>query len=328
MTSPSLRDGFRRTINYLRLSVTDRCNLRCTYCMPPEGVAPLEHGAILSYEEMLRVVRVAVAEGIRKVRVTGGEPLVRRGLLGFVRELARIPGVEDLSLTTNGLLLGELASALRQAGLRRVNVSLDTLRPEVFAVITRRPGLERVLAGIDAARRAGLSPVKINVVAQRGVNDGEILDFAAFAEEGGYEVRFIELMPASREYWDADRVLSAAEILATLRTRYPLAPSVPDSLSGPCRVFLLPRGGRIGVISPLSEHFCGGCNRLRLTASGSLRGCLFSRDETDLRELLRAGADDRALASAVRDVVAHKPEAHRLGWTPPTDDLAMNRIGG
>ncbi len=323
-----LRDGFRRPINYLRLSVTDRCNFRCTYCMPPEGVTPLEHGAILSYEEMLRVVRIAVGEGIRKVRVTGGEPLVRKGLLPFLGSLARLPGIEDLSLTTNGLLLAGMAEGLRGAGLRRVNVSLDTLRPDVFERVTRRPGLQKVLAGIAAARRAGLSPIKVNVVAMRGINDGEILDFAEFAEEGGYEVRFIEYMPAAADSWDSGQVLPAAEILAALRARYPLVPVAPESLSGPCRVFLLPRGGRVGVISPLSDHFCGGCNRLRLTASGSLRGCLFSQDETDLKGLLRGGVDDQVLASAIRDVVAQKPRAHHLGEPLDRHGIPMNRIGG
>jgi len=328
MTAPSLHDAFRRRINYLRLSITDRCNLRCTYCMPAEGIDPLDHGAILSYEELLRVVRVAVGQGIRKVRVTGGEPLVRRGVVDFIAALAGVEDVEDLSLTTNGVLLAGAAQALRRAGLRRVNVSLDTLRPEVFERITRRPGLERVLEGIDAARRAGLDPIKINVVVLRGTNGGELLDFAAFAEEGNYEVRFIEFMPSEEHSWDAGQVVPAAEILDTLRTRYPLVPEAAENLSGPCRVFRLPRRGRVGVISPLSDHFCGGCNRLRLTASGSLRGCLFSREETDLRALLRSGADDAALAAILRDVVAHKPEGHRVGESGRGCGIPMSRIGG
>jgi cyclic pyranopterin phosphate synthase len=329
MSGPALRDGFRRTIDYLRLSVTDRCNLRCIYCMPAAGVHPLDHTEILSYEEMLRIVRIAVGEGIRKVRVTGGEPLVRKGIVEFVGDLSRVAGVQDLSLTTNGLLLEEMAPHLRRAGLRRVNVSLDTLRPEVFERITRRPGLDRVLAGIEAARREGLSPVKVNVVALRGVNDGEILDFAAFAEEGGYEVRFIEFMPAEKDAWDETRLVPAAEILDTLRSRYPLVPLLAEKLSGPCRVFQLPKGGRVGVISPLSDHFCGGCNRLRLTATGSLRGCLFSREETDLRALLRSGAGDDELAAVLREVVARKPRGHGLQEGPAHGaGIAMSRIGG
>ncbi|MBE0617338.1 MAG: GTP 3',8-cyclase MoaA [Proteobacteria bacterium] len=323
-----LRDRFQRRINYLRLSVTDRCNLRCTYCMPAQGVHPLGHGEILSYEELLRVVRVAVGQGIRKVRVTGGEPLVRKGVVDFVAALAKVDGVQDLSLTTNGLLLAGTAHDLRRAGLRRVNVSLDTLRPDVFARVTRRQGLKRVLEGIAEARRVGLDPIKINVVVLRGVNDGELLDFAAFAEAGGYEVRFIEFMPSKEDTWDASQVVSASEILDVLRTRYALVPEAAANLAGPCRVFRLPGRGRVGVISPLSEHFCGGCNRLRLTATGSLRGCLFSREETDLRALLRAGANDEALGAVLREVVAGKPLGHRLEEEGPRDGIPMSRIGG
>jgi cyclic pyranopterin phosphate synthase len=328
MTVSLLHDRYRRQINYLRISVTDRCNLRCTYCMPSEGVDPVPHGDILTYEEFLRVTRVAVGEGIRKVRVTGGEPLIRRGIVPFLRELAAIPGVEDLSLTTNGLLLAEMARELQAAGLRRVNVSLDTLQPKTFEQITRRPGLERVLAGLAAARAAGLRPIKVNVVAMRGTNDGEILDFAAFADETGYEVRFIEFMPAAPTEWDAARVISAGEILNALRDRYALEPLEGAAYAGPSRMFRLPRGGRIGVISPLSEHFCGGCNRLRLTATGSLRGCLFAQEETSLRALLRSDASDAVLAEVIRDAVSRKPERHRLASAAPDRGMRMSRIGG
>jgi len=328
MTVSTLHDQFRRRINYLRISVTDRCNLRCTYCMPQEGVDPVPHADILTYEEFLRVTRVAVGEGIRKVRVTGGEPLIRKGIVAFLRELAAIPGVEDLSLTTNGLLLADMANELAHAGLRRVNVSLDTLRPHVFEQITRSPGLDRVLAGLAAARDAGLAPIKVNVVAMRGTNDEELLDFAAFAEETGYEVRFIEFMPAAPTEWDATRVISAAEILERLRTRYELEPLRGGAYAGPSRMFRLPGGGRIGVISPVSEHFCGACNRLRLTATGNLRGCLFSAEETNLRTLLRSPAPDSALAAVIRDVVARKPERHRIEGAAPDRSMRMSRIGG
>lgn len=329
MTSRGPRDRFLRTINYLRVSVTDRCNLRCTYCMPEEGVAPLDHGDILSYEEILRVARAAVGLGIGKIRVTGGEPLVRRGIVGFVRRVAAIPGVWDLSLTTNGLLLAEMAADLKAAGLRRVNVSLDTLRPEVFERVTRRKGLDRVLAGLAEARRVGLTPVKVNVVAMRGVNEGEILDFAEFAREGGYEVRFIEFMPANGETWAEERLLTAAQILETLRSRYPLESVPSEQGTGPSRAFLLPGGGRVGVISPLSDHFCGSCNRLRLTAEGRLRSCLFSDEETDVRELLRAGADDEALTEAILEAVQGKPQGHALGEEGRHKcGLSMNRVGG
>ncbi len=328
MSLALLSDKYRRRINYLRISVTDRCNLRCTYCMPPEGIDPVPHADILSYEEFLRVARIAVGEGIRKVRITGGEPLVRKGIVGFLRELAAISGVEDLSLTTNGLLLAGMARDLKRAGLHRVNVSLDTLRPETFERVTRRPGLDRVLAGLAAARSAGLDPVKVNVVVMRGTNDEELLDFAAFAEETGYEIRFIEFMPADPTEWEASRVVPAAEILAALRRRYELIPLEGGVYAGPSRMFQLPQGGRIGVISPISEHFCGGCNRLRLTAIGSLRGCLFAQEETNLRDLLRSGATDQELAAVIREVVARKPERHRLESAVPENGLKMSRIGG
>jgi len=329
MNAAPLHDRYRRVINYLRLSVTDRCNLRCTYCMPAGGVRLLGHGEILSYEELLRVARIAARLGIRKVRITGGEPLVRRGILDFVARLAAEPGVEDLSLTTNGLLLGSMAADLRAAGLRRVNVSLDTLRPEVFGAITRRPGLDKVLAGLEAARRAGLDPVKINVVAMRGVNDGELADFVAFAGRGGYEVRFIEFMPSGQGAWDEARVLSCAEILEVLRKRYDLQPLEGGPGCGPSRMFACPEGGRVGVISPLSDHFCGTCNRLRLTAEGRLRSCLFAQEELDLRALLRSGAADEELAGAIRAVVQGKPERHGLlGGGGASGGLAMSRVGG
>ncbi|NTU59770.1 MAG: GTP 3',8-cyclase MoaA [Deltaproteobacteria bacterium] len=331
LTSRRLEDRFRRRINYLRVSVTDRCNLRCTYCMPAEGVSPLGHDAILSYEEILRVARISLGLGIEKIRITGGEPLVRRGILGFVEQMARLPGLQDLSLTTNGLLLGSLAHDLRRAGLRRVNVSLDTLRPEVFRQVTRFDGLERVLEGLRAAKDAGLAPIKVNVVAMRGVNDGEIVDFGEFAEENGYEVRFIEFMPSRADAWEERKVLTASEILHVLSSHFRLAPLVAEGVSGPSRTFALPGGGRVGVISPMSDHFCGTCNRLRLTAEGRLRSCLFSDRETDLRTLLRSGADDEAVAAMVRDAGEGKPERHGLGGDGSDDrgcGLAMNRVGG
>ena len=329
MSGAGLHDLFQRRINYLRLSITDRCNLRCTYCMPAEGVSALDHGDILSYEELLRVARVAVGLGIEKIRITGGEPLVRRGVVGFVARVGALPGLQDFSLTTNGLLLADTAAALRQAGLRRVNVSLDTLRPEVFERITRRPGLERVLAGLAEARRVGLAPIKVNVVALRGVNDGEILDFAAFAQQEACEVRFIEFMPSTADAWDRGQVLTSAEVLAVLGSRYDLQPTTNGSAAGPSRTFRLPGGGLVGVISPLSDHFCGSCNRLRLTAEGRLRSCLFSQEETDLRPLLRGAADAGALAAAIRTAVQRKPERHAIGEDSQHKcGLSMSRVGG
>ncbi len=324
-----LQDRYHRQINYLRVSITDRCNLRCTYCMPEEGVQPLAHDAILSYEEILRVARVAVELGIRKIRVTGGEPLVRRGVVPFIERLAALPGVNDLSLTTNGLLLPQLAGPLHRAGLRRVNVSLDTLRPDRFHRVTRRHGFREVLAALQAAREVGLAPIKVNVVVIRGFNDDEIPAFAAFAQEHGYEVRFIEFMPARPDVWTSGHLVPAAEILETLRAHTPLEPA-GEGQGGPSRMFALPGGGRVGVISPLSDHFCGTCNRLRLTAAGRLRTCLFSDQEVDLRAVLRSGSDDRTLAAVLQDAVARKPEGHGLGCDAPpdADRPAMSRIGG
>ncbi|GAB4281026.1 MAG: GTP 3',8-cyclase MoaA [Deferrisomatales bacterium] len=329
MNAPRLQDRYHRLINYLRVSVTDRCNLRCAYCMPEHGVEPLRHDQILSYEEILRVARIAVAMGIRKIRVTGGEPLVRRGIVEFVARLAALPSLDDLCLTTNGILLAEAAPELKRAGLRRVNVSLDTLREERFQEITRRTGLARVLQGLEEARRVGLSPVKVNVVAMRGLNGDEVLDFARFAREFDYEVRFIEFMPADSEHWDEARVLTAREILDVVRTRYPLEPVPNGNPAGPCRSFRLPGAGKIGVISPMSDHFCGTCNRLRLTAEGRLRSCLFSDRETDLRALLRASGEDEAVAQAIREAVAHKPQGHRLDQEQRHKcGLSMSRVGG
>lgn len=330
MTPLGLRDTFSRKINYLRVSVTDRCNLRCVYCMPPEGIEALAHGQILSYEEILRVVRISVSLGITKVRITGGEPLVRRGIVDFIGEIAKIPGVEDLSLTTNGILLAPMAEELYQKGLKRVNISLDTLKPEVFEKITNRPGLEKVVAGIDAAMKTGLNPVKVNVVAIRGINDGEILDFADFAAKTGVHVRFIEYMPSRRDAWSDKTLIPASEILRIISSRYTLSRSdIPSGDSGPSRMFDLPGGGRVGVISPLSDHFCGTCNRLRLTADGRLRSCLFSNKEIDLKARLRDGSEDPALASLLKAAVMDKPERH--GIKEDGGDhcgMDMSRIGG
>ena len=330
MTATGLRDQFCRRINYLRVSVTDRCNLRCSYCMPPEGVEPLGHCQILTYEEILRVVRIAVDLGITKVRLTGGEPLVRRGIGGLVAGIAAMRGVEDLSLTTNGTLLGPMAAELKNSGLKRVNISLDTLKPVIFEKITNRPGLESVLAGITAAKTVGMSPIKINTVAIRGVNDGEILDFARFAQEMGIEVRFIEHMPSRREVWDDASLVSAEEILGTIGAKFPLEELDREvSHAGPGRIFSLPGGGRVGVISPLSDHFCGSCNRLRLTADGRLRSCLFSNDELDLKTRLRDGSDDTVVASLLNTAVRNKPERHGLeGEENGHSGMDMSRIGG
>ncbi|MGQ9626297.1 MAG: GTP 3',8-cyclase MoaA [Anaerolineae bacterium] len=324
-------DDFRREISYLRVSITDRCNLRCVYCMPPSGVHLRSHEEILSYEEIACVVRAAAELGIHKVRLTGGEPLVRAGLVNLVEMLAAIPGIDDLSMTTNGTLLAAYAHDLKEAGLKRVNVSLDTLRPERFQRITGRAGLDKVLEGIAEARKAGLEPVKINIVVLRGLNDDEIVDFARLTLEEGWHVRFIEMMPlGAGPIWAKDRYVSATEIRRQLEKE--LAPLQPARLSaggGPARYFRLPRAsGTIGFISPISEHFCATCNRLRLTADGRLRPCLLSDHEIDLRPLLRQGAGPAEIRKLLIQAICAKPERHRLDEDTAPRGRVMSEIGG
>ncbi|MBT9163415.1 MAG: GTP 3',8-cyclase [Chloroflexi bacterium] len=362
-----LSDFFNRPINYLRLSVTDRCNLRCVYCMPLEGVAPLPHGEILSYEEICLVARAASELGISKVRLTGGEPLVRAHLSRLIGMLAGIEGIDDLSLTTNGVLLSRYARELKAAGLKRVNISLDSLHPERFGKITRIGKLEHSLQGIEAARAAGLHPIKINMVVMRGVNDDEIADFARLTMEKGWHVRFIEFMPIgevkSREtavgsrqsaVWsgEGDYRLSTmdyrqtpaplyngarlqteefvpiSEIIERIESLGTLEPYSLDG-NGPARYFRLPQAkGTIGFISPVSEHFCFRCNRLRLTAEGKLRPCLLSDEEIDLREPLRRRASVDELKRLIEQATQAKPEGHRLGSGTTARKRTMCQIGG
>ena len=326
-----LADAFARPITYLRISVTDRCNLRCTYCMPEAGLPWIEKAEILSFEEIERLVRAAASVGVRSVRLTGGEPLVRRDLPALVARLARIDGIEDIALSTNGMLLADLARPLAEAGLARVNVSLDTLRADRFEAIARRPGLERVLAGIDAAIGAGLGPVKINVVAMRGVNDDEIVAFAEFARERRVFVRFIEMMPVIENAdAQADRYVAADELLARLRDVGDLQPVTGPSGNGPARYFAFPgSAGAVGVISPLSHEYCDTCNRVRLTADGRLRLCLFGDREIDFRTPLRAGAGESELAQLLRGAMLIKPERHHLRLGEASSRMrAFSEIGG
>ncbi len=321
-----LTDTFGRTINYLRLSVTDRCNMRCVYCMPADGIPLLTHDDILSYEELLLVAKTAVASGIEKIRVTGGEPLVRKGIVPFLTRLAAIPGLRQLVLTTNGLYLDEMAESIRQAGVQRLNISLDSLRPETFAGITRGADLHRVLAGIDAAERAGF-PLKINVVVMRGVNDGELLDFAAMTLDRSLTVRFIEYMPAIRADNWAELVMPGDAILDRIGSRFRFSPLERDASAGPARTFRIDgAAGTIGVITPVSGHFCDECNRIRVTSSGRARSCLFSDTGFDLKPLLAAG-DEAGLATALRAIVARKPGRHALAEQDHTP-FAMSAIGG
>jgi len=338
-----LSDFFNRPINYLRISVTDRCNLRCVYCMPPEGITLLPYGDILSYEEICLVARAASELGISKVRLTGGEPLVRAHLSGLIGMLAGIEGIDDLSLTTNGVLLGRYARELKAAGLKRVNVSLDSLHPERFERITRMGKLENSLQGIEAARAAGLHPVKINMVAMRGVNDDEITDFARLTREKGWHVRFIEFMPIgevtsqeSREgglqtpdsRLQTEEFIPISEIMERIES---LGILEPHSLAGngPARYFRLPKAeGTIGFISPVSEHFCFKCNRLRLTAEGKLRPCLLSDEEIDIREPLRRGASVDELKRLIEQATQAKPRGHKLQLGTTARNKAMCQIGG
>ncbi|MBI4495299.1 MAG: GTP 3',8-cyclase MoaA [Deltaproteobacteria bacterium] len=310
-----LIDRHNRRINYLRVSITDRCNLRCRYCMPKEGISKFGSAEILSYEEIFTVAALAVGKGIRKIRLTGGEPLVRKGVVDLVRRLAGIPGLADLGLTTNGLLLEEFAPALLAAGLRRVNISMDSLQAERYREVTRGGELSRLWAGIAAARRAGFSPIKINVVAIAGFNDGEVLDFARLTMENPFQVRFIEFMPldAGAE-WSPDRCLPCAEIKGRLEAFAPLRPVEPqgDGHGGPARLFKFPgAAGEVGFISPMSAHFCDSCNRLRLTADGKLRTCLFSDREIDLRPLLRGGGGPEELERKLEEAILNKPLRHQ-----------------
>ena len=330
MTQP-LIDGWGREIKSLRVSVTDRCNFRCRYCMPAEGLEWLPQPEVLSFEELTRVVRLLASMGVDEIRLTGGEPLVRRELPTLVRMLAETRGVRDLSLTTNGVLLDRLAAPLVEAGLRRVNVSLDSLSHVRFAEITRRDALDRVLTGLEAAERhPELRPIKVNCVAIRGFTEPEVPALAELARRKPYVVRFIEFMPLDAdEAWRGDEVLSGGEIRALIEEHWPLV-ELPSKPSSTARRFRFADGaGEIGFVNPVSEPFCSSCDRIRLTADGQLRTCLFSRREWDLKAPLREGASDDELAAAVRNAVLHKELKHRVnerGFVRAS--RSMSQIGG
>jgi cyclic pyranopterin phosphate synthase len=328
-----LVDGFGRVHDDLRVSVTDRCNLRCAYCMPEEPEwFPREE--ILRYEEAARLVRVAAAQGVRKVRVTGGEPLVRRDVDRLVAELAAIPGVDDLSLTTNGVLLERFAAGLREAGLRRVNVSLDSLRRERFSRLTGRDRLADVLRGLEAAAAAGLGPIKINAVLLRGVNDDEAIDLVAFGRERGYEVRFIEFMPLDNDRtWDLSRVVSGASIRRELAARWPLVPDPDGDPRAPATRFLFEDGGgAVGFINSVTEPFCADCGRIRLTSDGKFRVCLYDDREVDLKSAMRAGATDDDLVALMQAALAGKGRGGAVEILERREALplrrTMHQIGG
>ena len=326
-----MHDGFGRRIEYLRISVTDKCNLRCVYCMPVEGLPWLRRDELLSYEEIAEVVGVMAEMGLRRVRITGGEPLVRRDLPALVRKLRAIDGIDDIALSTNAVLLDEQAGALRAAGVDRLNVSLDSLRPERIDAIARRPGsAEAIFRGLDAAERAGFSPIKINCVVMRGRNDDEVADFAAVTRERPWHVRFIEVMPTGDNLGvSRDEFVSADEMLASVARIGALEPVAGPAGNGPARYFAFPgAAGTVGVITPMSHNYCGSCNRMRLTADGQLRPCLFGSLQTNLRDPLRAGAP---IAPLVRQTLRVKPERH---WLVQGSDagsgglLALSQVGG
>jgi cyclic pyranopterin phosphate synthase len=323
-------DTFGRRHNNLRVSVTDRCNLRCTYCMP-EDVVFRDRSELLSFEEIARFVRVAAGLGVDKVRLTGGEPLMRKDVHKLVRLLAAIPGIRDIGLTTNGILLADHAQALFDAGLRRLNVSLDTLDPGRFRQLTRRDGVEKVLAGLAAAKRAGFEPIKVNAVAVRGFAEHDVVPLARYCRDNGFEMRFIEYMPIGADAWEREKVFFADEILGLIgREVGELVPADADPTAPAAEYRYRDGGGNVGVIASVSRPFCHHCNRLRLTADGKLRNCLFALDESDARALLRGGPDtDGAIAELIRRSVWEKWEGHEINTAKfVKPDRTMHAIGG
>jgi len=325
-----LSDSFQRPVNYLRISVTDRCNLRCIYCMPSDGVSLMSHQDILNYEEIYTVVLAAAELGIDRVRLTGGEPLVRSGLPKLIRMLAHIDAINDISLTTNGLLLGRYAAELKQAGLQRVNVSLDTLKQDKFEFITRRNNnLSDVLKGIEVARSVGLNPVKINMVVMAGINDDELLDFASKTIDEEWHVRFIELMLPVGVSTTTAQFISVSNMRKRLKPLGELEPCLPSVGNGPAKYFRFPHArGTIGFITPVSEHFCFRCNRLRLTSDGKLRPCLLAEDEIDLKQPLRSGTSSNGLKQLIEEAVARKPLHHHLAEGDIPKDRPFSQVGG
>ncbi len=330
---PGLVDAFGRVHRDLRISLTDKCSLRCTYCMPAEGVPWIPKQSVLTPDEIERVVRVAAAEGIRSVRLTGGEPLISPNLIEIVRRIAAIEGPDgrlEVAMTTNGIRLPEFIPGLEEAGLSRLNVSIDTLDPDRFLELTRRDRLIDVLAGIEAARRSSLRPLKLNAVVMRGVNEDEVVDLVEFAIEHGAQMRFIEHMPLDIGHtWDRGEMVPREEILAALGRRFTLAP-VPGRGGAPAELFTLDGGPEtVGVIASVTAPFCANCDRLRLTADGQLRNCLFAREELDLRSAIRDGASDEAIRDILRASVSSKRAGHGIDspdFVQP--DRGMNAIGG
>jgi GTP 3',8-cyclase len=328
--SRRLIDTFARTISYLRLSLTDHCNLRCLYCKPEADKKKLPSAGLLTFEELLRLTSLAVGLGIRKVRLTGGEPLLRRDILSFIRSLNAIDGLEDVRLTTNGVLLNELAGEIHQAGIGKINISLDTLQPERYQRITGADCFSRVWAGLHRVRDLGLT-VKINVVVLKGINDDELLDFGRLTLSEPYQVRFIEFMPVGAgTTWSREHYFSSREIEERLAGLAPLLPVQASEMGGPAKIYRYEGAvGSLGIISPIGDHFCDRCNRLRLTAEGGLRSCLLTDQEIDLKSILRGGGSDADIKGAILQATLNKPKGHLLAETGCRNCHGqMSRIGG
>jgi cyclic pyranopterin phosphate synthase len=320
-----MKDTIGRNINYLRISVTDRCNLRCMYCMPEQGICKKEHREILSLEEIYETVRACADLGIRKVRITGGEPLIRKGLTELIEKISKLQGIEELALTTNGILLSKYAKELKLAGLNRVNISLDTMNAEKYSYITRGGDLGDVMSGIHAAEEAGLNPIKLNTVLIGGFNDDEIENFVNLTLDRPIDVRFIELMPIGQAgHWAKKHFISNAEILNRVKDLQPIQSNDPSS---PAKYYKLPgASGKVGLINPISHTFCGSCNRIRLTADGKLKPCLHSEEEIDIKEVLKKG---EGLQDVIRKAILRKPVEHNLNCQANKPiERDMYRIGG
>ncbi len=329
-TKPQLIDPFNRTLNYMRVSITDRCNLQCIYCAPRHGIPKMDHKDILRYEEILRLIKIAVNLGIDKIRLTGGEPLVRKGVYEFIPKLTSLPGLKEVSLTTNGTFLKENLERIRNGGIKRINVSLDTLKRERYKEITRHDGFQEAWEGIELAKETGFVPVKINIVPIKGLNDDELVDFAKLSLEHPYHIRFIEHMPVGTVRKGIQTNYIPNSLIKTEISKLgKLVPISRSEYDGPAERFKFEGApGEIGFISPLTHHFCETCNRLRLTAEGHLRVCLLSDKEEDLRGPMRSGASDEELEQIFLNAAAKKPQTHQLDSNDPTPASQMSSIGG
>jgi GTP 3',8-cyclase len=329
--SPILIDGMGRTIVNLRISVTDRCNFRCTYCMPADNVEFMDRTNLLSFEEIQRVVTIASGLGINRIRLTGGEPLMRKNLPTLIKMINEVEGINDVAMTTNAFFLKDQAQSLKDAGLKRLNVSLDALDPEKFRDVNRRDCLQAVLDGLDTARKVGFKSIKINAVAVRNFSENEIMELIEYGRSDGFEVRFIEFMPLdSDKVWERDKVLFGHEIIELIKKKYELVP-VDNSLEiGPASEYTFADGkGKIGIITAVSNPFCDHCNRIRMTADGKLRTCLFSADETNLKEMIRSGKSNENIAETIRQAVLIKEPGHKINLDDfERPDRAMHAIGG